>query len=81
MPKCKFFKATVIVSAFFTVVLGQIDITDEFVDMNFRADVRKATGKNPSDRIYTTDVNGVTMLQIRLKGIQSLAGVEIFGQS
>gem|GEM_PF-5089722 len=62
-----------------TVVALRNDITTDFTDANFLAEVRMALGKNENDPIYDTDdFASRNFLSIEDKGITSLAGIEYF---
>jgi len=63
---------------FYPQYFGAIDITDDFTDPNFRSAVYNVIGKDPSDRIYNFDVEGIDWLSVSHRGIQSLAGLEWF---
>lgn len=55
------------------------DITGDFTDASFLAQVRTALGKDVSDPIYDTDdFASVTSLNVSDKAITSLAGIEYF---
>ncbi|WP_312635035.1 S-layer homology domain-containing protein [Oscillibacter sp.] len=60
-----------------TLALGG-DITASFTDANFLAAVRANLGKNDGDPIFVSDVAGITLLDVKYKGIASLAGIEHF---
>lgn len=58
---------------------SRTDITADFIDTNFLAEVRKVLGKGEGEPIYDTDnFAEVKRLDVPLKGIQSLAGIEHF---
>ena len=44
-----------------------IDITDKFIDPIFRARILAITGKTPSERIFNTDVDTITALNIPIR--------------
>lgn len=55
------------------------EITAEFSDVNFLAEVRAALGKNKNEPIYDTDnFASVTELSIYNKSITNLAGIQYF---
>lgn len=61
-----------------TVDLESVDITNEFIDPNFLAYVRKLLGYSSDDLIYNTDLLGITSLNMGYWGIASLTGIEYF---
>ncbi|MDR3261858.1 MAG: hypothetical protein LBT78_08495 [Tannerella sp.] len=73
LPFVLFFWASMANNAFAT------DITAQFPDANFLAQVRIALGLNPGDPIEDTDnFAGVTSLSVSYSDITSLAGIEYF---
>jgi len=54
----------------------KIDITNNFTDSNFRAAVYEVVGKTAPERIYDTDVAGITVLNVSDRSIKSLTGLE-----
>lgn len=58
--------------------VNNIDITDKFTDVNFLNSVRTIIGKNEEEKIYKSDVENITVLDIHDKDIQSLDGIEYF---
>jgi len=67
-----------ILMRFAEVIPFRFDITDEFTDANFRAEVYRVLGKAPQARIYNTDVKRITWLNVVGRGIESLDGIEYF---
>lgn len=54
------------------------DITNEFTDTNFLAEVRTALGKNNDDSISKAEVLTITSLDVSDKSIHNLNGIEYF---
>lgn len=54
------------------------DITDEFVDDNFLAEIRSITGKNSDELIYKSDVINITKFDVSDKKIYSCEGIKYF---
>ena len=55
-----------------------VDISNDFTDPNFRAAVYDIIGKDQSEPIYSSDVSGITYLNVSDKHIASLDGIEYF---
>jgi len=55
-----------------------LDVTDDFIDLNFRAAVYETIGKTAPEPIYTDDVFWIEILDVPDRGIQSMAGLEWF---
>lgn len=55
-----------------------VDITADFTDDNFKAEVYKCIGKTAPDAIYDTDVANIRQLVVDEKGISDLSGIENF---
>jgi hypothetical protein len=65
------------------ITIGEaIDITDDFIDLNFRAEVYKLISKQAPEHIYNTDVAWVTELNVSRGNTQysisDLSGIEHF---
>jgi len=56
----------------------KIDITEKFIDGNFRECVYKKIGKKSPQPIYDRDVCEITELDVSEKDIRSLKGIECF---
>ncbi|GBU22945.1 Internalin-J precursor [Fibrobacteres bacterium R8-0-B4] len=57
---------------------GQTDITAEFKDDNFRAEVYKLIGKTAPAEILDSDVSGITEVDVGTKWIRDLSGIKYF---
>jgi len=55
-----------------------IDITEKFIDDNFRECVYEKIGKKSSDPIYDCDLCEITELDVSGKDIRNLKGIECF---
>ncbi|MDR1759745.1 MAG: hypothetical protein LBR60_04385 [Fibrobacter sp.] len=60
------------------IIVPEEDISASFADTNFLAEVYKLTGKSAGEPIYASDVADITELNIFLKKIENLAGIEHF---
>ena len=59
---------------------AEVDITEDFTDLNFRAAVYEVIGKAESEPIYDNDLVNIEILSVGNRNIQSLAGLEHFTQ-
>ncbi|GBU21376.1 hypothetical protein R80B4_01265 [Fibrobacteres bacterium R8-0-B4] len=57
---------------------GAANITAEFVDTNFRAEVYKLINKTAPAQILDSDVRGITGVSVVSRGISDLSGIEYF---
>ncbi len=55
-----------------------MDITDKFVDANFKVWVYNKIGKTAPEPILDSDVSGITRVEVYSNGISDLSGIEYF---
>jgi len=64
---CNFLKITAAVFIAAAIAFGQTDITNKFIDANFKAVVYEKIGKTAPAPIYDSDVSGIIRLDVEGK--------------